>query len=71
MICVTFVRGDFRGTRFLGAEVLRSARILQDTGYAILGHMELGGTTLDSLQEAGPPPFPQPAREPVAMRVSF
>ena len=45
MICVTFVRGDFRSTRSLGAEVLRSARILQDTGYAILGHMELGGTT--------------------------
>jgi adenylate cyclase len=45
MICVSFVKGDFRGTRSLGAEVLRSARILQDTGYAILGHMELGGTT--------------------------
>jgi DNA-binding winged helix-turn-helix (wHTH) protein/predicted ATPase len=45
MICVSFVKGDFRGTRILGAEVLQSAQVLQDTGYTILGHMELGGTT--------------------------
>jgi DNA-binding winged helix-turn-helix (wHTH) protein/predicted ATPase len=45
LIGVTFVGADFRKAQAIGHQVLELANKLRDPVYAVLGHMEVGGTS--------------------------